>query len=323
VRRAGGLLLVLAAALVPACGGHSSSSPPPATAAITSSAHAVGTLVETFVDTSRPTVDHGSVPGAPSRTLRTTVMFPATADGGPPDTVAGPYPLVVFAHGSGGLGTEYFPMLRSWAAAGYVVAAPEFPVAAGGPDGRQGDSSSIEDLPNQPADMSFAVTQLLAASASAASPLHGMVDPTRIGAAGHSLGAMATLALTENTCCHDERLRAAVVLAGREAPFGSGVFFNRIRTPLLLVHGDADGTVPYSEGRKIYNDAPPPRYLLTLAKGGHSTMYDPFGDPAAQLVSRLTVAFFDTYLKGATDGPSRLRVDAGPSAGVAKLDSET
>jgi dienelactone hydrolase len=291
-------------------------------AATTAPVHPVGTWIETFVDTTRAIDAHGTVAAAPSRALRTTVLFPATADGGAPDTAGGPYPLVVFAHGSGGLGTEYFPMLRSWAAAGYVVAAPEFPVAASGPDGRQGDSSSIEDLANQPADMSFVVTQLLAANASLASPLHGLIDPNRIGAAGHSLGAMATLALTENTCCHDERLKAAVVLAGREAPFGSGVFFNRIRTPLLLVHGDADGTVAYSEGRKIYNDAPPPRYILTLAKGGHATMYDPFDGPAAQLTSRLTVAFLDTYLKGAPDGPSRLRVDLA-SAGVAKLESET
>ena len=217
-------------------------------------------LVQTFVDTSRPTADHGSVPGAPSRTLRTTVLFPATADGGPPDTTAGPYPLVVFAHGSGGLGTDYFPMLRSWAAAGYVVAAPEFPVAASGPDGRQGDSSSIEDLANQPADMSFLVTQLLAAT----TPIHDVLDPNRVGAPGHSLGAMATLAVTENTCCRDER----------------------------------------------------------MAKGGHSTMYDPFDAPAAQLTTHLTVAFLDTCLKGATDGPSRLHLDPAP-AGLAKLESET
>lgn len=318
MRRAGGLLLVLACALGGACGGgtgRGGTSVPQVAPPATDAPRPVDSRIETFVDTSRPTEAHGSVAEQPSRTMRTTIFFPSSSRGAP-------FPLVVFAHGSGGLGTEYFPMLRAWAAAGYVVAAPALPVAASGPDGRPGDSSSIEDLPNQPGDLSFVISQLLAVNADPGSPLHGTIDPGRIGAAGHSLGAMATVALAGNTCCHDERVKAAVVLAGREAPFGTGVFFNRIRTPLLLVHGDADNTVAYSEGRKIYNDAPPPRFLLTLAKGGHSSMYDPFDDGPAQLAVHVTIDFLDTYLKDARDGPARLGADAGAAPGIARLESE-
>jgi hypothetical protein len=34
---------------------------------------------------------------------------------------------------------------------------------------------------------------------------------------------MTVLASAGNTCCHDRRIKAAVVLAGRETPFGREV----------------------------------------------------------------------------------------------------
>lgn len=282
--------------------------------------HPLAVRVETFVDPARPTAEHGPVPASPSRTLRTTIVFPSTADDGPPDTTRGPYPLILFAHGSGGFGTAYLPMLRAWAAAGYVVAAPAFPLASPG-GGALGDASSLEDLPNLPADMTFVLTQLLRLNDDPAGPLRGLVDPARVGAAGHSLGAMATLALAANTCCYDQRIKAAVVLAGREMPFGGGAFFARIRTPMLLVHGDADTNVAYRDGRKAYADAPPPRFFLTLAGGDHSAMFDPFDGPAATSATRVTIAFFDDYLRGRAAGLDRLR--SGPRAGITGLEGET
>jgi hypothetical protein len=60
---------------------------------------------ETFVDTSRPTDANGSYPGAPSRTLATTVWYPAEGTPGGPDQPDAPayddrrFPLLIFAHG--------------------------------------------------------------------------------------------------------------------------------------------------------------------------------------------------------------------------------
>lgn len=287
--------------------------------------HAVGTTVETFTDPSRQTPEHGTIPARPSRTLRTTIVYPAATDGGPPDVAGAPYPLIVFTHGSGGFGPSYLPLLRSWAAAGYVVAAPQLPVAAEQPDGAPesaGDSASVVDLPNHPADVSFVITSLLRLNDDAASALHGRIDPARIGAAGHSLGAMATLALAANTCCYDSRVKAAVILAGREFPIGGGTFYARIRTPVLFVHGDADDSVAYRDGKKAYDDAPPPRFLVTLLGGKHSSMYDPFEGAAARVTVKVTRDFLDAYLRGpAASSVAQLRGD-GTAAGVAKVDSE-
>ncbi len=128
-------------------------SAPPATA---SRFTGVGVTVLTFVDHSRTVVlDHRREP----RTLVVVVRYPEL--GAVPARAAGPYPLIVFAHGFNVTPATYSDLLADWARAGYVVAAPVFPLenadAPGGPD--------ESDLVNEPADMSFVVTKLLAARA--------------------------------------------------------------------------------------------------------------------------------------------------------------
>jgi len=184
-----------------------------------------------------------------------------------------------------------------------VVAAPSFPIVRD--DAQLGDWAL--DLPKLPGDITFVIDQILRLNADAASPLRGMVDPAHIGVAGHSMGGMTTLAVAGNTCCHDARIRAAVVLAGRETPFGSGAFWSRIITPVLLVHGDADFNVVYSDGRRAFANAPPPRFLLTIFNGDHGTPYtgDP-GEPQARVVTDTTLDFFDHYLRGIANGLDRL-----------------
>jgi dienelactone hydrolase len=316
-RRWKSAVLVLLAVVAAGCGGGgggdgSGADAPAAVAPASRPALAIDERVETFVDVHRPTSAVGDAPEAPTRTLATVVLAPVAGQPGRP------YPLVVFAHGSGGRGRGDHLLLRAWASAGYVVAAPTFPFGGGrAPEGEGGN-----DLVNQPADVNFVISELLRLSADGASPLAGSVDPARVGAAGHSLGGMTTLALAGNTCCHDARVKAAVVLAGREMPFGRGQFWTRIRTPILFVHGEEDASVPYADGRRAFANAPPPRFLLTIVAGDHGR---PFGgatdDVQARLVTDATLDFFDHYLKGDPGGLARLQTDA-TVPGVSRLESE-
>ena len=273
---------------------------------------AISEYTETFVDPSRPTEAVGATPASPSRGLPTVILAPA------PGQAVGPHPLIVFAHGSGGRASPDHPLLRAWAAAGYVVAAPTFPFGGG----RAGEGESANDYPNQPADMSFVIGEMLRLNGDPASPIRGILDPSRIGAVGHSLGGMTTLALAANTCCHDGRIKAAVVLAGRELPFGNGQFWTRIRTPVLFVHGEDDTSVPYGDGRRAFANAPPPRFLVTIVAGDHGRPFSGTPDDVqARVVSEAALNFLDHYLKGVPDGLDRLRADATVS-GVARIESE-
>lgn len=317
-RTARGMALVGALALVAGCagGGNGATGDIDADRAQEMVAERPSLMViatsSTFVDPTRPTEAVGTAPATDDRTLETAVVFPA------PGQPGAPYPLIVFGHGSGGRGRSDHPLLRAWAAAGYVVASPTFPFGGG----RAGGGDSAADYVNQPADMSFVIDQVVRLGGDPSSPLSGLVDAERIGAAGHSLGGMTTLALAGNTCCHDARVKAAAVLAGRELPFRSGQFWARLRTPVLFVHGDADDAVPYADGRRAYADAPPPRFLVTIEGGDHGRPFSgDVSDPGARVVTATTLDFFDHYLKGSAGRLGQLGRDA-TVAGVARVEQE-
>lgn len=248
------------------------------------------------------------------RTLSTTVLYRRG------ETAR---PLVVFAHGYDQTPDDYRALLRRWASAGYVVAAPRFPrtvhAAAGGLD--------ATDYRNEPADVRFVIDSMLSGDADSSSPLHGLVDAAHIGVAGHSLGAEVVLGML-NTCCADPRVRAVVSLAGSlffdpgVRAFSPAGQFGVTGVPLLLVHGDADRGNPYERSRTAHAAASAPKYLLTIIGGDHRRPYqdDPGHSAAARAVARVTVDFLDVYLRGDTAAVARLARD-GTVAKVARLES--
>jgi fermentation-respiration switch protein FrsA (DUF1100 family) len=269
--------------------------------------------VETFVDTHRPTAANGDAPAAPSRTLVTDLWYPER--GGTPASADGPFPLVVFGHGFTASPDSYEGVLRTWASAGYVVAAPAFPLSNGNAPG----GPTQNDVPSQPGDLSFVITQVVRLGADPASPMHGLVDGDHVGAAGHSMGAVTTMGVALNTCCADNRIGAAVVMSGFEGTFPAGSYTATDRPPVLFLHGDHDESISASSGLTAFYDARPPKYFVTLLGADHGS---PFGGspdrPEAQVVLRATVDFLDRYLKGSADGLDRLRKDA-DVPGVATL----
>jgi dienelactone hydrolase len=272
-----------------------------ATVAGAASLAPVTSTTMTFVDTSRPTPPWNGMPGKPSRTLVTTIWFPSQGSGSVATAGDGTYPLIVFAHGLGGSPQGYEQLLTAWAAAGYVVAAPLFPLSSsetpGGADGG--------DIGNQPGDMSFVIDQVLKASAASNGPLSGLVNPSEVGAAGHSNGAITTLGLVANSCCRDTRVKAAVIMAGTTEGLGTGHYDLAEAPPLLLVQDLHDGLVPYPDAVAVFNKARGPKALLALDWDSHP---DPSGSSAHMAASgevgttsgpviRSTTAFFNAFLK--------------------------
>src|SRR5581483_1837068 len=322
------LAAALAVATLAACSGSSSRSTATRPTAATPRAvarQAVGVVTATYVDTSRPTPKSGPDPAQPRRTLVTTILYPATGPAGsttpvrdaPPARRDGPFPLIVFAHGLGASPQVYEPgLLDQWVAAGYVVAAPQFPLTSSAtPNG-----VDAADVVNQPGDVSFVITSILRASATRRGPLAGLVDPDRIGAAGHSNGAITTLGLVANTCCRDPRVKAAAVLAGDTVAFPNGRYDFVHAPPLLFVHGTDDALLPYAGIVSAFDEARGPKGLLTIEHGDHSSAAAGQRASSADVV-RTTEDFFDAYLRD--DGPARTRLARDGEPGVTTLDFVT
>ena len=156
---------------------------------------AVGERTLTFVDASR-TVRFPGKPPEP-RTLVTVIRYPALGPSSrvelpnaPPARFEGRFPLVIFGHGFAVTPAPYARLLQAWARAGYVVAAPIFPLGNANAPGGPNES----DIVNQPRDMSFVISQMLTASAQRRGPLAGLIDPNKIAVSGQSDGAETALA---------------------------------------------------------------------------------------------------------------------------------
>lgn len=220
-----------------------------------------------------------------SRPVTTYLWYPPAASG------SGPWPLVVFGHGFATTPFRYRRLLRAWAAAGYLVAAPVFPLgnanAPGGPD--------ENDIVNQPRDMSFVITRLLAASASGGSPLRGLVERSRIAVAGQSDGAVTAFAATYERPWHDRRVRAAVILSGAE--LGRHIRLAWHTPPLLAVQGTADRINPPVYSLDLFHAVRRPKFLLLLRGAGH---LPPYTNPGSRLagVERVSIAFLNHYFRG-------------------------
>jgi predicted dienelactone hydrolase len=281
-RRIAGFLL--AAFLTSGCG-DSDTLIQPTAAPLTSAAvlqpgpFGVGVTTMTFVDTSRPTMPNGTFAGAPSRTLVTEIWYPiapqsstsAQETRNAPLTLSGaPYPLVVYSHGFMSVRTGGAYLARHLISYGYVVAAPEFPLSK---SGAPGGPTSL-DLGNQAGDVHFVIDQLLALSADAQSPLQGSVDRERIGLTGLSLGGSTTFLAAFHPTLRDPRVHAAAPTAGGACFFGPD-FYAQTRVPLLILHGDIDAIVPYQANAVFaFGEAPPPKYLVTIAGGSHTAFVD-------------------------------------------------
>lgn len=299
-------------------GSGSGGSPPPTSTApgtttTTSSGppYQVAQLTLPLVDTSRTVVIDGR---AQPRPLPTTVWYPTGA--------RGRRPLVVFATGYLQCPAAYGPLLQAWAAAGFVVAAPTFPLTNCAVPGGANEG----DLVNEPADVSFVTAEVLgvsagtgpAASVPGAAVLRGHIDPAEVVVAGQSDGAETAAAVAYNTRYAGTPVAAAMVLSGELWPGFGGRWFPAGSAPLLVVQGTADTINPEAESQTVYDtDTTGPKVMVLLQGADHLGPYEGTG-PAEQITAQVTVDFLDAYVLHQAGAAAAL-ASAGNQAGVDTL----
>lgn len=248
------------------------------------------------------------------RVLDTVIWYPATAGAGPIDPTynavvdapldnsGGPYPLLMFSHGSCGIPTQSTFLLPQLASHGFIIAAPPHPgnTLLEFPDCGTGQAQ-IASAQERPQDIEFVLNALLAASGDHSSPFFGAIDANRLGISGHSFGGFTTYL----TAAIEPRFKVAIPMApyvGAAPP---------LTIPSLTMLGQIDSVVDDNAIRAVYASGAAPKYLVEIANSGHYTFSDgcfPSADcnppttltqgEAHDAVRRWVLPFLKVYLAG-------------------------
>jgi predicted dienelactone hydrolase len=201
--------------------------------------------------------------GSPALDIPTESVFDV------PVAEDGPFPLIVFSHGNGGLGVQSFFLTEFLASHGYIVVCPdhtgnammtELPDGTVVPQGGEAGTSYANALPDRVADASFLVDAM--GSLHASDPggrFTGAVDLDRVGITGHSFGGLTSLLAIEA----DRRFDAAAPMAPA-APESSD-----IDRPVMYFWATEDQTLPYAPVAANYEAARGPKMLVSITDAGH------------------------------------------------------
>lgn len=122
-------------------------------------------------------------------------------------------------------------------------------------------------------------------------------DPTQILVQGESLGAAVAVELASRHPCAGMILESPLAslsdMAGTVLPivgplvahgFNTKRTIRRVHAPLLVMHGDADEIVPFSQGQAVFAAANPPKDFWRILGAHHNDLLYVAGD---QYVRRL------------------------------------
>jgi predicted dienelactone hydrolase len=220
-------------------------------------------------------VDPADAGGALSRyDLLLTGIDSEVAWDWPPPSARGPFPLVIFSHGNGGIRFQSFFLCEALASHGFVVAAPDH-TGNTAIDLLLGTADPFaKSAVDRPLDVSFLITTLLARSADPADELHRRIDPRRIGVTGHSFGGFTSLAVAAGFVLAppDPRVRAIVPIAPASSIFDDAALAS-IAIPTLILGGTADETTPVEPESERPHAllAARPRWRVDVLDAGHGS----------------------------------------------------
>ena len=206
---------------------------------------AVGARQASYVDESRPIKASMGFAGAATRRLDLRIWYPAapTSGTGPARLASGgPFPLVVYSHGTFGSADNAMYLVEHLVRRGYIVAAPDYPLTSNAAFTKV-RFADISDVVQQTRDVKFIIDRLLA------DPVFGpAIDAAKIGTTGHSLGAVTSYFTSFGTQTRDPRIAATALIAGGD-PVESALMSDMgllgtghaaVRVPALFLSAEKD-----------------------------------------------------------------------------------
>ena len=311
----------------------------------------VGEKHITLTDETRLVKAANGFAGAPVRRIDVTVWYPAeparsaksaAKPASPRIAKGGPWPLIIYSHGTYGWAANASHLVSHLVRAGYVVAAPDYPLTSRAAYTKV-TGADISDVAQQTRDIRFIIDKLLAHA-----ELGPAIDASQIGTTGHSLGAVTSYFASFGGQTRDPRIKAVAltgagdpVQAALSADMGlTGTWNAAVSVPVLFLSAEKDVFAritgrPYA----AFSRLEAPKYEAMIRRGVHVRFGDnadepadgtnpdcrffaaagmkvpgcddkgPFLSPARQqAINRAVVlAFFDAYLKDDAAQRARLR----------------
>jgi predicted dienelactone hydrolase len=235
--------------------------------------------------------------------------------------LGGPFPLVIFSHGSGGQPNYAVYLTEHLASWGYVVAAPSHPGNTSDDCIVCGIDVILRSAGQRLDDVPFVLDAMLALRDDASSILGGMIDGDRTGVVGHSFGGWTAIFMAPG-----ERFDVSVALAPGEPRLALEPARN-MTSPALIIAGEKDEVVNPDHVRDLVAEVPAGTELtyVSYPEGHHLSFIDNcLGCTEAlseerghQLTLRYVVAFLQVHLAGES-AYRRLLVAHPPDALVPK-----
>jgi hypothetical protein len=174
------------------------------------------------------------------------------------DRQHGPYPVVLFVHGTASFRHQSLHHVTHWASRGFIVVAADHPglrlgdmlgMACGGSSPSQALSTDLD-----------AIVDALGQASGDLAFLAGHLDMSRLAVTGHSAGGGAAAAAATKP-----GVEVVISMAGNRATTTASS---------LYLGGLADSVVSWGQVRTAYEGAARPRRLVGITGGGHLAFSD-------------------------------------------------
>jgi predicted dienelactone hydrolase len=222
----------------------------------------------------------------------------------PPDATPRPLPVILFSHGFRGCNTQSSFLMRAFAAAGYVVLAPNHRDATCGKLAQARGPEELFARPNAWTDHSYEDRrndlETLIDTLRKQVPWSSLIDWSKLGLAGQSLGGYTVLGLAGGwESWRLPEIKAVLALAPFCEPFARHGALDRVTAAVMYQGGSADLLVTPSLRRPggCYDKTPAPVYFVELRQADQLAWTD-LQPRFHATVTHYGVGFFDAYLKG-------------------------
>jgi predicted dienelactone hydrolase len=231
-----------------------------------------------------------------------------------PPNVDAKAPTLIFSHGFHGCATQSRFLMEAFAAAGYLVLAPNHRDATCNNGGSHWTERAAEPFGKPESwndsvyrDRADDIRKLVAALAH--DRFGARADLARLGLVGHSLGGYTVLGLGGAWPAWKlDGVKAVLALSPYTNPFVVNKTLASVAAPVMYQGGTWDyGITPtVSRAGGSYDLTPAPKYFVEFASAGHFVWTDLRATDHDGIVA-YSLAFLDRYVKGEKAEPQLLR----------------